>query len=83
MSQNDIPVELDIESSSQTQETKKVNKGSFEQEKTVPVVIRWPWPAKSGTYYEFWTDYSTVFDLLKGLQLVLTLIFSSCNLQLR
>ena len=70
MSQNDIPVELDIESSSQTQETKKVNRGSFEQEKTVPVVIRWPWPAKSGK--------------LIGLTRVqyFNKIFSPCNLQL-
>ena len=70
MSQNDIPVELDIESSSQTQETKKVNRGSFEQEKTVPVVIRWPWPAKSGK--------------LIGLMRVqfFNKIFSPCNLQL-
>ena len=57
MSQNDIPVELDIESSSQTQETKKVNRGSFEQEKTVPVVIRWPWPAKSGRKH-FFLDFA-------------------------
>ena len=46
MSQTEIPVELDIE-----QQTQPVNKEVevVSDEKTVPVIIRWPWPAKSVT----------------------------------
>jgi len=59
LSQNEIPVELDIdEHHNQLKQPKGANspgssgesdaiKASPETDKTVPVVIRWPWPAKS------------------------------------
>ena len=76
LSQNEIPVELDIdEHHNQLKQPKGANspgsagesdaiKASPETDKTVPVVIRWPWPAKSGFYeLEHFLNFSVIIIL--------------------